>query len=101
MLLCTLAASAVILASKPAGFHTVTYWDNKHQLSQQVLDRSICDTITLRTPAVAPDGTVYSPALLAAQRTRYQRATAEHCQKRLTVEGIASPSTECGEGWKR
>ncbi len=101
MLFCTLAVSAVILTSKPAGFHTVTFWDNQHQLSQTVLDRSLCDTILKRTPMVTANGIVYNQSEIDAQRSRYQKAAGQHCQKRLTVEGIASPSVECGEGFKR
>lgn len=102
MLLCSLPPSQVTIAADvPAVYRSVQYFDNLSHVTQRALDRSVCKVILSDTPVTAPNGTVYNQPLIDALRATYQRAVAQHCQLRLSVDHKLNAAGECGEGFSK
>jgi hypothetical protein len=107
MLLCTLAASAIILATPvKANSHSVQFYDNAIQVSQRVLDRSICKDIVRVQPiesegwdTLTQDQKDARTRQMIIRQTRNSQAVSTHCQLRLVSDGISNPSEECGQGF--
>jgi hypothetical protein len=102
-LVCSLAASTIILAPNTnAPYRSIAWYDQQVQnVSQQVLDRSICPKIMEVWKETSPAGTKYTPEVVEMNRRLIQQAVAQHCQKRFLQDGLGGGSTECGSGFLR
>lgn len=88
MIACLAIASALHMATVPnAPTNSVYYWNNKTQLTNRVLDRSICDDTARVLPVTAPDGTTYSPDAVSYSRKRQLQEHMKTCQLHLRIEG--------------
>lgn len=96
MLLCSLLASAIVLAPVPdAPTFSVAGFDQRvYNLSQDVLDRKVCDRLVKR----------YEKSPESERAVRYpleQRAASTHCIARFEQQGLSNGASECGEGFSR
>lgn len=96
MLVCSLIASALVLAPMPNAptFSAAGFDQRVYNLSQDVLDRSVCPKLVKR----------YEKSPESERAVRYpleQRAASTHCIHRLEQQKLTGGATECGEGFSR
>lgn len=73
-------------------YNSVYHYDNILDLTNRVLNRSIrADVVRVHTD-------LFSGKIGIAAAKRNQQAMEQHCQLRLTADGIKNPAGECGNG---
>ena len=89
----------------PAVYHSVQYFDNKINVTNRVLDRSIVKDVVRVQPlessswdTLTQDQKDARARQMLIRQTRNLQATSTHCQLRLVADGISNPSGECGRG---
>lgn len=100
-------ASAIVLAPTPnARLNTVQYFDQLRQISQRVLDRTICKDVQ-KTQSTDTEGwtrlTVAQQEarvrLAKIKQARNMKAVESHCINRLRAENL--PYSECLGGYEK
>jgi hypothetical protein len=92
----------------PATYHSVQWFDNRSNITNRVLDRSIVSDIVKVQPidnsswdSLGQDQKDARERQMLIRQTRNLQAVSTHCQLRLKADGVPNAAGECGSGFQR
>lgn len=106
-MICSLLVASTMVLSAPAGHvtpHSVQYFDVQRNISNRVLNRTICDDIErvqaaskVSIAAAMGNQTLIDQieARAEIQKAKNRRSSSVHCEARFKAESLPAGSTEC------